>query len=127
MATTESADGDAARPADTSEISRRDVLKTVSVAAGAALGVGALPESSPARADSPSSPGFGAPLIELHIPEGILSPEQKSAMIKGVTEVVVTALNAPDFDRKYLWVQIIEVPSGGWGIGGQVFVPRKKA
>ena len=47
-----------------------------------------------------------------------------SAMIKGVTEVLIKATKlAPDHANK-LWVQIFETAEGGWGFGGQVFVPR---
>jgi 4-oxalocrotonate tautomerase family enzyme len=107
------------------EVSRRAVLKTTSMAAGMTMSVGALSEPSPTRAQTAPSAGFGAPLIELHIPAGILSAEQKRAMIKGVSDVVVNALKWPDLDRKYLWVQILEVPSGGWGVAGEVFTPRQ--
>jgi phenylpyruvate tautomerase PptA (4-oxalocrotonate tautomerase family) len=82
---------------------------------------------STARADPlPPAAGFGAPLAELHFPAGVLSPEQKAAMIKGVTDVLLKATNlAPDQASK-LWVQLFETAEGGWGAGGQVFVPRSK-
>jgi len=74
----------------------------------------------------PAAAGFGAPLAELHFPAGVLSLEQKATMIKGVTDVLLKATNlAPDQAGK-LWVQIFETAEGGWGGGGQVFVPRGK-
>jgi phenylpyruvate tautomerase PptA (4-oxalocrotonate tautomerase family) len=105
-------------PSGVERLSRRAVL-TTSAAAGAVAGVSAAPaETVPAPAD------FGAPLAELHFPAGALSVEQKAAMIQGVTEVLIKATKlAPDHANK-LWVQIFETAEGGWGFGGQVFVPR---
>src|SRR6516164_889356 len=102
-------------------LSRRAVLTTATAAAGAVAGVSA------ARAETvPASADFGAPLAELHFPAGALSVEQKAAMIKGVTEVLIKATKlAPDHANK-LWVQIFETAEGGWGGGGQVFVPRRQ-
>jgi phenylpyruvate tautomerase PptA (4-oxalocrotonate tautomerase family) len=100
-------------------LSRRAVLTTATAAAGAVTSMSAArAETVPAAAD------FGAPLAELHFPAGALSVEQKAAMIKGVTEVLIKATElAPDHANK-LWVQIFESAEGGWGFGGQVFVPR---
>ena len=102
----------------TSGLNRRAVLMTAAVAAA---GV------SPALADT--LPGyFGAPLVELYVPPGVLSSEQKAAMIKGMTDVVLNAMKlAPDPARKsFAFVQIIETAEGGFGVNGQVFVPRGK-
>ena len=95
------------------------MLTAGTAAAGAVAGVpAARAETVPAAAD------FGAPLVELHFPAGALSVEQKASMIRGVTEVLIKATKlAPDHASK-LWVQIFETAEGGWGFGGQVFVPR---
>ena len=108
-------------PSGVARLSRRAVLITATVAAGAVAGVSA------SRAETvPASADFGAPLAELHFPAGALSVEQKAAMIKGVTEVLIKATKlAPDHANK-LWVQIFETAEGGWGGGGQVFVPRRQ-
>jgi 4-oxalocrotonate tautomerase len=99
-------------------LSRRAVLKTATVAAGAATGASAvLAETIPAT-------GFGAPVVELHVPAGVLTLEQKRAMIAGVTEVLLGATKLPPDQAKKLWVQLFETAEGGWGVGGQVFVPR---
>jgi phenylpyruvate tautomerase PptA (4-oxalocrotonate tautomerase family) len=99
-------------------LSRRAVLKTATVAAGAMAGVSAgLAETIPAA-------GFGAPLVELHVPAGALTLEQKGAMIKGVTDVLLSATKLPPDQAKKLWVQLFEAAEGGWGVGGQIFVPR---
>ena len=97
------------------------MLTAGTAAAGAVAGVPA------ARAETvPAAGDFGAPLVELYFPAGALSVEQKASMIKGVTEVLIkTTKLAPDHANK-LWVQIFETAEGGWGGGGQVFVPRRQ-
>jgi phenylpyruvate tautomerase PptA (4-oxalocrotonate tautomerase family) len=99
---------------------RRAMLQTATaVAAGAVAGfTTAVAETPPA--------GFGAPLAELHFPAGVLSSEQKAAMIRGVTDVLVKAMKLPADHAVKLWVQIFETAEGGWGAAGQVFVPRSK-
>jgi phenylpyruvate tautomerase PptA (4-oxalocrotonate tautomerase family) len=106
-------------PSDFERLSRRAVLTTATAAAGTVAGMSA------ARAETvPPAADFGAPLAEMHFPAGALSIEQKAAMIKGVTEVLIKATKlAPDHANK-LWVQIFETAEGGWGFGGQIFVPR---
>jgi 4-oxalocrotonate tautomerase len=101
-----------------SGLSRRVVLMTAAVAAGAVAGV------SPALADTGSA-NFGAPLVEVYVPAGVLTVEQKAAMIKGVTDVVLKATKLSDPARKS-FVQILETADGGFGVNGQVFVPRGK-
>ena len=100
--------------------SRRVVLMSAAVAAGAATGVSAGPGQATSAAD------YGAPLAELHFPAGALTLEQKAAMIKGVTDVLVRATQLPPDQVNNLWVQLFETTEGGWGFGGQVFVPRSK-
>ena len=107
--------------ADIGGLSRRTVLKTATIAAGAVAGA-----SSSVLADTPPAAGFGAPLVELHVPAGVLTPEQKSAMIKGITDVLLAATRLPADQARKLWVQIFETAESGWGVGGQVFVPRSK-
>jgi phenylpyruvate tautomerase PptA (4-oxalocrotonate tautomerase family) len=104
----------------TGGLSRRTVLKTATVAAGAMASV------STVLADTIPATGFGAPLAELHVPAGALTLEQKGAMIKGVTDVVLSVTKLPPDQAKKLWVQVFETAEGGWGVGGQVFVPRGK-
>jgi ABC-type uncharacterized transport system permease subunit len=58
-------------PASADGLSRRNVLVTATVAAGALAGVpGAL-------ADTFAAASFGAPLVELHVPAGVLTLEQR--------------------------------------------------
>jgi phenylpyruvate tautomerase PptA (4-oxalocrotonate tautomerase family) len=91
---------------------------TAAVAASAVAGL------SPVLADTGSA-NFGAPLVEVYVPPGVLTLEQKAAMIKGVTDVVLKATKLSDPARKS-FVQILETADGGFGVNGQVFVPRGK-
>ena len=104
---------------DSAGLNRRAVLMTAAVAASAVAGV------SPVLADTAPAANFGAPLVELHVPAGVLTLEQKAAMIKGVTDVVLNATKLSDPTRKS-FVQIFETAEGGFGVNGQVFVPRGK-
>jgi hypothetical protein len=101
-------------------LSRRNVLTTATVAAGALAGAPGL------LADTVPAGNFGAALVELHVPAGVLTLEQRSAMIKGITDVVLSATNQPPDPAKRLFVQIFETVEGGFGVNGQVFVPRGK-
>jgi phenylpyruvate tautomerase PptA (4-oxalocrotonate tautomerase family) len=108
-------------PESANGLSRRDILMTATATAGA---LAAMPGG--ASAASISAEAFGAPLVELHVPANALTAEQKSDMIKGVTDVLVDAIKLPQDRMKKLWVQIFETAEGGWGVGGQVFVPHNK-
>ena len=105
-------------PEQSGGLNRRAVLMTAAIAASAAAGV------SPARAEAQAA-SFGAPLVELCVPAGVLTLEQKAAMIKGITDVVLNATKLSDPARKS-FVQIFETADGGFGVNGQVFVPRGK-
>ena len=111
---------DVESPASSGGLNRRAVLMTAAVAAGAAAGV------SPALADTAPAANFGAPLVELQVPAGVLTLEQKAAMIKGITDVVLKATKLPSDPARKSFVQIFETADGGFGVNGQVFVPRGK-
>jgi phenylpyruvate tautomerase PptA (4-oxalocrotonate tautomerase family) len=100
-------------------LSRRSVLKSATVAVSTMAGV------SSALADTPAPASFGAPLVELHVPVGVLTFEQKGAMIRGITDVVLAATKLPTDQSRKLWVQIFETAESGWGVGGQIFAPHK--
>ena len=57
------------------------------------------------------------PLVQISVPAGSLSTEQKAAMIEKVTQAVVEAEGRPV--KAYTWVHVNEVPDGGWGMAGQ--------
>lgn len=102
-------------------LSRRAVLLiTPVVAAGAAAGMAGAPaQTAPAAS-------FGAPVVELYVPAGVLTLEQKGAMVKGLTDVVLSAMKLPPDPARRLFVAIIETAEGGFGVNGQVYVsPRK--
>lgn len=77
-------------------------------------------------ADTPAKGDFGAPLVEVYVPAGLLTLEQRSALIKGVTDVVFGAMKLPPDPARRLFVEIIETAEGGFGVNGQVFVPTKR-
>jgi phenylpyruvate tautomerase PptA (4-oxalocrotonate tautomerase family) len=105
---------------DSPGLNRRAVLMTAAVAASAAAGV------SPALADTVPSGNFGAPLVEVQVPVGALTLEQKAAMIKGVTDVVLNALKLPPDPSRKAFTLILETAEGGFGVDGQVLVRRPK-
>ena len=72
------------------------------------------------------SASFGAPLVELQVPPGVLTLEQKAAVIKGITDVILKATKLPPDPARKSFVQIFETTEGGFGVNGQVFVPRAK-
>jgi phenylpyruvate tautomerase PptA (4-oxalocrotonate tautomerase family) len=100
-------------------LSRRAVLVTGTVAAGT------LAAGPPAAAEADTS-AFGAPLVELTVPSGALTLEQKAAMIEGITDVLNTALKQPPDPSRRLFVEIMETGAGGFGVNRRVFVPRAK-
>ncbi len=108
-------------PESAGGLSRRAVLlMTATVAAGAATGVsGVLADTVPAA-------GFGAPVVELYVPAGLLTLEQKSAMIKGITDVVLSAMKLPPDPARRMFVAILETAEGGFGVNGKAFVPPRK-
>jgi phenylpyruvate tautomerase PptA (4-oxalocrotonate tautomerase family) len=101
-------------------LSRRNVLLTATVAAGALGGAPSV------LADTTPAGNFGAPVVEVHVPPGVLTLEQKSAMIKGITDVVLGATKQPPDPAEKLFVQIFETAEGGFGVNGQAFVPRSR-
>jgi phenylpyruvate tautomerase PptA (4-oxalocrotonate tautomerase family) len=109
---------------DSSGLNRRAVL--VGVAAGASAAVAATVGVSPVLADTAAAGNFGAPLVDLQVPAGVLTLEQKAAMIKGVTDVILKATKQPSDPARKSFVQIFETADGGFGVNGQVYVPRGK-
>jgi 4-oxalocrotonate tautomerase len=107
-------------PDSTDGLSRRNVLMTATIAAGALAGPPSV------LAETVPTGTFGAPLVEVHVPAGVLTLEQKSAMIKGITDVVLGATKQPPDPARRLFVQIFETAEGGFGVNGQVFVPRNR-
>ena len=107
-------------PDSSDGLSRRNVLMTATVAASTLAGAPSV------LADTAPTGTFGAPPVEVYVPAGVLTLEQKGAMIKGITDVVLSAAKQAPDPAKRLFVQIFETTEGGWGVNGQVFVPRSR-
>ena len=60
-------------------------------------------------------------LVELKLPDiGLPTPAARAAFIAAATDVVAE-LSAPGHDRRDIWVNILNAPDGGWGIGGRAW------
>ena len=62
------------------------------------------------------------PLAQIYVPQGVLTLDQRRAIIKGVTDVIVSVEKLPPSARPYVTVLINEVPEGGWGVAGHGYV-----
>jgi phenylpyruvate tautomerase PptA (4-oxalocrotonate tautomerase family) len=102
-------------------LSRRAMLMTATIAAGVAGGAPAV-----LAADGASAASFGAPLVEMYFPVGVLSLEQKAVLIRSVTDVVNAAMQSPPDPARRLFVEIIETPEGGFGVNGHAVGPRAR-
>jgi 4-oxalocrotonate tautomerase len=56
------------------------------------------------------------PLIQVKLIEGVFSGEQKSEMVRRLTDTMV-AIEGENL-RPVTWVVVEEVKGGDWGIGG---------
>ena len=65
------------------------------------------------------------PLAKVYIPEGVLNIQQRSDIVKGISDVINSVENRPVESHKYTYVLINEIQSGGWGVGGQIFSNKK--
>jgi len=57
------------------------------------------------------------PLVTIDVIKDVFTPNQKQALIKGVTEAMIEVEG--EAMRPVTWVRIQEVQQGDWGIGGQ--------
>ena len=80
-------------------MSRRDMLMAATVAAGT------LAAAPPALSDAG---GFGHPVVQLFVPGGLLTREQRADLIKGVTGVVLGTMKQPPDPTGNLFVEIFE-------------------
>jgi 4-oxalocrotonate tautomerase family enzyme len=62
------------------------------------------------------------PVAKVYVPEGTLTREQRSEIIKGIHAAIVAVRKAPPDAPTY--VLINEVPAGDWGFTGKVYMPR---
>ena len=62
------------------------------------------------------------PVAKVYIPEGILTPDQRREIVKGIHDVIVgVEKRSPDSPT---YVLIHEVAMGDWGNTGSVYLPR---
>ncbi|MFI2431216.1 4-oxalocrotonate tautomerase family protein [Streptomyces sp. NPDC018693] len=60
-------------------------------------------------------------IVELKLPNiGLPSVESRAAFIAAATDVV-DALTIAGHDRADIWINIVNAPDGGWGIGGRAY------
>ena len=57
------------------------------------------------------------PLVDIHVIEGVFTPQQKQDMIEKVTDTMVSVEG--EAMRQVTWVRIHDVASGQWAIGGK--------
>ncbi|KRS16280.1 tautomerase family protein [Roseovarius indicus] len=57
------------------------------------------------------------PLVDIHVIEGVFTPQQKQDMIEKVTDTMVSIEG--EAMRQVTWVRIHDVASGQWAIGGK--------
>jgi phenylpyruvate tautomerase PptA (4-oxalocrotonate tautomerase family) len=56
------------------------------------------------------------------VPEGILTPDQRREIIKGIHDVILEVEKRPSGSPTY--VLINEIPAGDWGATGNVYDPK---
>jgi 4-oxalocrotonate tautomerase family enzyme len=62
------------------------------------------------------------PVAKVYVPEGILTPDQRREIVKGIHDVIVGVEKRPPNFPTY--VLISEVPAGNWGSTGSVYLPK---
>jgi 4-oxalocrotonate tautomerase family enzyme len=62
------------------------------------------------------------PVAKVYLPEGILTPDQRREIVKGIHDVIVSVEKRPVDSPTYVLIR--EVPAGDWGATGNVYVPR---
>ena len=63
------------------------------------------------------------PLIQVKAIEGIFSAEQKTEIVKKLTDAIVSVEG--EALRGFTWVVIEDVPSGAWGMGGNAITTEQ--
>ena len=60
------------------------------------------------------------PFVNVKLVDGVFTPEEKHAMAKALTDVMVQFEGSEAF-REVVWVLIEELHTDGWHIGGRPF------
>jgi phenylpyruvate tautomerase PptA (4-oxalocrotonate tautomerase family) len=105
---------------------RRDGHLTRRAIATAALGAGVVAGISAGSTQTAPASSYGAPIVELFVPAGTLSFEQKSELIRRITDVVLAAVSLPPDPPRWLFMTVIETAESGFGVNGKVFVPKRQ-
>ena len=61
-------------------------------------------------------------IAKVFVPEGVLTPEQRREIARGIHEVILTVERRPLDSPTY--VLITDVPAGNWGATGRIYAPR---
>jgi 4-oxalocrotonate tautomerase family enzyme len=62
------------------------------------------------------------PVAKVYVPEGILTPDQRREIVKGIHDVVNGVEKRPASSPTY--VLINEVPAANWGVTGSIYLPK---
>ena len=62
------------------------------------------------------------PVAKVYVPQGILTQDQRSEIVRGIHDVIVGVEKRPANSPTY--VLINEIPAGDWGATGSVYLPR---
>jgi phenylpyruvate tautomerase PptA (4-oxalocrotonate tautomerase family) len=64
--------------------------------------------------------------IQVLTPVGVLDRDKKIGVTREMTDIVAAAAGDPGLVAR-TWVQIVEAPDGGWGIGGHAYTNEEIA
>jgi phenylpyruvate tautomerase PptA (4-oxalocrotonate tautomerase family) len=62
------------------------------------------------------------PVAKVYVPEGVLTPDQRRDIVKGIHVVINGVEKRPASAQTY--VLINEVPTSDWGNAGTLYTPR---
>jgi 4-oxalocrotonate tautomerase family enzyme len=62
------------------------------------------------------------PVAKVYVPEGVLTPDQRRELVRGIHDVIVGVEKRPADSPTY--VLINEVRARDWGRTGDIYVPR---
>jgi 4-oxalocrotonate tautomerase family enzyme len=62
------------------------------------------------------------PVAKVYVPAGMLTPEQRREIVKGIHDVINGVEKRPPEAPTY--VLINDVQAGGWGVAGIIHQPR---
>ncbi|MFF0088249.1 4-oxalocrotonate tautomerase family protein [Streptomyces canus] len=75
-----------------------------------------LPEGAQTTA-ADDAPRF---LIDVTVPQGVLSEEGKARLVEEATAIVLSTAGLGQADAPRVWVLVHEQPDGTWGAGGTI-------